>query len=326
MKISFWGSSNFSLEILKALYQKHLERKLELVYVVSQPPKPAGRKKELQQNIVAQFCIENHIPLFTPDKVKDLSALITHDSELLTDISVVAAYGKIISESTLNTAKYGFINFHGSILPKYRGATPVQMTVLNQDEVGGITVIKMDKGMDTGDVITNYELLITRNITSGELMKELALASVRLIDDEFDLIFRPERWNLQKQDESKASYCYVSDFTKEKMEVRYEDGVKLAHGKVMAANPEPGAWAQRAKSKEQRTKFNLVRSFFEGDRNSDKFTKDSYLSFHVDKTTKKLYLELSDGFLEILEIQPEGKKVMDARSFINGYRQLAIGN
>jgi methionyl-tRNA formyltransferase len=337
MQISFWGSSDFSLEILKELFKKSKEHKLDLLYVVTQPPKPYGRKRELKHNLVAEFCIENEIPVLLPEKLSQIFNLKAIDQvpalqyyfipdiasfDISTDISIVAAYGKIISEKVLNTAKYGFINFHGSILPTYRGAIPVQRTVMNQDNTCGITVIKMDKGMDTGDVITSYEFEVEENITSGELMGQLAEVSAKLIDRNFDLIFNPEEWDLRPQDHEKATYCYERDFAKEHFQITYEDGVKRAHGKIMAANPEPKAFVTifNLQSSIYNT-VNMIRSYVAG--NGENFAEgivpSGTLSLHASVDKSKLFLELCDGFLQIVEIQPIGKNVMDARSYINGY-------
>ncbi len=313
MRISFWGSSDFSLEILKELYKKSTEGRIELVYVVSQPAKPFGRKKELKNNLVVQYCINNGINLLLPEKLDKAF----RDELPRVDISFVAAYGHIISEKILNTTRYGFINFHGSILPKYRGAIPVQLTIMNQDIDGGITIIKMDKGMDTGKIISAYKVDVERNITSGELMNTLAKLSAKKINEDFDLIFNPNLWQLQPQDESIATYSYEKDFTKEKFGINYEDGVKLAHGKIMAANPEPKAWIKINGSKN----YNLIRSAIGPEIPADisELEKKGELGIRTNIAKRNIYLELNDGFLEIVQIQPEGKNVMDAKSFINGY-------
>jgi methionyl-tRNA formyltransferase len=328
MKISFWGSSDFSLEILKTLHDMHKVRRINLAFVVSQPPKPFGRKKELKHNLVAEYCIDNEIPLLLPNKVGELFEPFTLQKyyapdfsvdDLRCDISIVAAYGKIIPQKALDTAEFGFLNFHGSILPKYRGAIPVQKTIWNQDATGGITVIKMDKGMDTGDIITKYEYPIAHNMTSGELMNELAEVSAKMLDRNFDLLFNHENWRLEKQNDSEATYCYVSDFSKEKLEVLYTDSVIEAHGKIQAANPEPKAWGV-VSMKDSGRKMNIIRSFIPEAALSDTPSEHTgRLSLHTSVDKTKLFLEVHNGFLQILEIQPEGKNSMDARSFINGY-------
>lgn len=309
MRISFWGSSEFSLAILKALNKLSDKKKLEISYVVTQPAKPFGRKRELKSNPVESYCKETGIKVYTPEKLKE----ITFDE---VDVSFVAAYGKIIPKTVLDTAKYAFLNFHGSILPKYRGATPIQMTVLNQDKVAGFTVIKMDEGMDTGDMLYKEFFNIDSSTTSGDLFTRMSDRCYEFVEGLGEkLLLNPEMWVLEKQDDEKASLCYVNDFTKEKMQVVYEDGRDLAHGKVMAANPEPLAWIFIGGKK-----INLIRSqLLERDDVKLDVEKSGELKLVSDENNKHLYLLLKDRSLEILELQPEGKKVMDGRSFINGY-------
>jgi methionyl-tRNA formyltransferase len=322
MKVSVYGSTILTLGVLKAIHQKSMEEKVHLAYVVTQPASPFGRKKELKNNIVAQYCIDNNIKFYTPEKISDLftnEELEQSDSKLKVDIAVVAAYGKILKKKILETARFGFMNFHPSLLPKYRGALPPQMTILNQDEIGGLTIQKMGEGMDDGEIISNYQLTINKNITFGELLIQFAELSEAKIDEDFDYLFSPEKWDLKPQDDSLATYCYEKDFTKERLEIHYEDGVKLAHGKVMAANPEPVA-SLRLQISDIRYQLNILRSYLDPEGININLKKSGELSFH--ELDRKLYLELSNGFLEILEIQPAGKNVMDAKSFLNGNRKL----
>lgn len=318
MKVAFYGSSNFSQKILEKLFLFHQDRKIELTYVVSQPSKAAGRKNEIKDNPVVAFCKENSINLLTPSKLKETEEANTILSSPV-DIAIVAAYGKILRKDILNTAKYGFLNFHGSLLPKLRGATPVQTTILNQSlEDAGVTIIKMDEGMDTGEIIKNAKLEIKNvrfeSLTSGELMSELAKLSVDILEQNFEYLFNPGNWKLEKQDDSQATYCYVSDFDKEKMEIDYSDTAKTAHGKIMAANPEPKAWIS-LKLRNNDTKINLISSKIVAE---ELFIESKCeLSLHLFQ--KKLYLELQDSFLEILEIQPQGKNIMKGRDFANGF-------
>lgn len=321
MRISFWGSSDFSLEILKKLFDFHNQNKLELAYVITQPAKAVGRKKELKNNIIAEFCFANNIKVYMPDKLSEILATSSGAlkgnnltlKDLEADLSFVAAYGKIIKKEILNTAKYGFVNFHGSLLPKYRGAIPVQMTVLNQDaESAGVSIIKMDEGMDTGDIITAEKYPLINNMTAGVLMAKLAELSTSILEKQFNLIFNPDRWDLQKQNDSLATTCFIKDFTKENVEVTFFDNVLVVHGKVMAANPEPVAWVSIADKV-----YNLYRSSIINI--PVELRSKGEINFVIDASKKRLFLEVFGGFIEILQIQPLGKNIMDAKSFINGY-------
>lgn len=322
MSISFYGSSEFSLIILQKLFELHKQNKINLEYVISQSSKIFGRNKEIKDNPVVSFCKQKNIRFITPEKIKEIKT--SEITNIKIDMAVVAAYGKILPEWLLNSTKYGFINFHGSILPAYRGAAPVQFTILNQDiKNAGITIIKMDKGMDTGKIIKNEKLKINslefKKLISGELMMRLAELGAQILEKDFDYIFSPEKWNLIKQDDTKASFCYVSDMAKENFQVNYEDGILKAHGKIMAANPEPKAYVKLIMKDEELT-MNILRS----DLVDIELSKTNQLSLH--KSGKKLYLELHDGFIEILEIQPQGKNPMDAMSFMNGYGKVISGS
>lgn len=314
MKVAFYGSTNFSLSILKKLNDFHNQGKIQVEYVVSQSTKELQFSKKIVENPIVRYCIENDIKHFTPSRLKDSDFLLQIEP-LEVDLVIVAAYGKIIPLSLINKSKYGFINFHGSILPKYRGAVPVQFSILNHDlENSGISIIKMDAGMDDGEILKKIHVSYSpeefQDLTSGELMENLAELSYQTLEKEFDYIFNPGKWDLEEQSEAAATYCYVSDMAKEKLEILFEDTFLKAHGKIMSANPEPKAWVIV-----DGKKYNILRSrILSPEINLEKSNKLSLLKFE-----KNLYIELMNGFLQILEIQPDGKKVMDATSFINGY-------
>ncbi len=325
MSISFYGSSSFSLIILKKLFGLHQSGRIKLEYVVSQSSKPFGRHKEIKDNPVVIFCKDHHITVLTPNKVKELLEYKEFHRNI--DLGVVAAYGKILPGWLLQSTRYGFVNIHGSLLPKYRGAIPVQSLILNQDvDNAGVTFIKMDEGMDTGDIILKEPLNINidefRTLTAGDLMERLANLSVDVITNRFDYIFHPEEWQLSAQENSQATYCYVADMRKSNFEVNYFDGYKLAHGKIMAANPEPKAFI----TVKQAFVINILRSKIPNT-DSDflsRLNRKYELCLH--RLGNSLYLELKGGFLEILELQPQGRKIMNAASFINGYKDFFINS
>lgn len=318
MKIAFYGSSTFSLAILERLFYFNKLGKVNLIYVVSQPSKQRKFGEELVDNPVVKYCKKNSIKFLTPNKITD-EFFWNFVNENPIDLAIVAAYGKILPESLINKAKYGFLNFHGSLLPKYRGAAPVQFTILNQDmNSAGISIIKMDKGMDTGKIIKKQKLCIKyeefQSLTAGQLMDKLADLSVDVLDKEFEYLFNPNNWLLESQDDNQATYCYEVDMAKKNFEVNFHDGVRLAHGKIMAANPAPIAFINLDVDNKPLA-FNILRSHISDI--SVNLDKKGKLSFH--KHNKRLFLELCDGFLEIIEIQPQGKKIMDSKNFINGY-------
>lgn len=322
ISIAFFGSNLFSEYVLRSLYKLNTNADvINISAVITNVSKEFGRKRIIKDNHVTSFCKEKGLVLYQIDKLKEIQ-------DLNFDMGIVASYGKIIPAWLLGKPKYGFINFHASLLPKYRGATPIQSIIMNQDiSALGISIIKMDEGMDTGDIIYSkafnieYEKFI--NMTYYDLMLSLAEYAAEILLCEKDYLFNPSCWQLSPQDNSRATYCYLKDFDKEKLRINQDDMAVLAHGKIMSANPEPKAfWICEDGNK--KNYFNILRSRLVDDESFLTRIKNQrqetypFLLCH-----NKLFLNLSyvdDNFvLEVLEIQPFGKKIMSAQDFINGY-------
>ena len=176
MRVVFFGTPDFAAVSLKAL----LDNGYEVAGAFVQPDKPSGRKMEIVFSPVKKLCLEHGIPVFQPAKMKDGTALEMLKS-LAPEICVVVAYGRIIPEDMLRVPKYGMINVHGSLLPKYRGSAPIQWSVLNGDEVGGVTTMYLDASMDTGDMIYSESTPIGDHETSGELYDRLSVIGAGLL-------------------------------------------------------------------------------------------------------------------------------------------------
>lgn len=176
MRIVFFGTPDFAAVSLKKLISENYE----VVGVFAQPDKPSGRKMEITFSPVKQTAIDNNIPVFQPAKMRDGTALEILKS-LKPDICVVVAYGRIIPEDMLTLPPYGMINVHGSLLPQYRGAAPIQWSVLNGDTEAGVTTMYLDAGMDTGDIIYSEATLVGEFETSGELYDRLAAMGAELL-------------------------------------------------------------------------------------------------------------------------------------------------
>ena len=168
MKILFMGTPEFAAVNLKAIVDKH-----DVVAVVSQPDRPKGRGKKLQPTPVKEVALEYNIPVYQPEKIKDkefVDFLKTIDA----DVYVVVAYGQILSQEILDIPKYGCVNVHGSLLPKYRGSSPIQWSILNGDKITGVTTILMDKNCDTGDMLVKKTMEILPDDTYGSLHDRMA--------------------------------------------------------------------------------------------------------------------------------------------------------
>ena len=302
MKIIYMGTPDFAVPALKAL----INSEHTVVAVFTQPDKPKGRKMVLTPPEVKVCATENNIPVYQPDTFKDGNALEIIN-EYNPDVIVVAAYGKILPKSVLDAPKYGCVNIHGSLLPKYRGAAPIQQSVLNGDKVTGITTMLMDVGLDTGDILLTEETEIGINETSGELFDRLAVLGGDLILKTLSALEKSEI-TPKKQDEALAShtskidksYCPI-DFTKSAQEV---------HNLVRGLNPWPVATTELCGKK--------IKVF--ATRLCEKSGKVGTII-----SIKPLTIACGEGSIEIIELQPEGKKRMDAAAFLAGHK-LSVGD
>lgn len=184
MKIIFMGTPDFAQKSLKALY----ESKNDIVAVVTNQDKPKGRGMKLIASPVKDFAIEKNLKIYQPEKVRNNEQFIDEIKKLNPDLLCVVAYGKILPKELLDIPKYGAINVHGSLLPKYRGAAPIQWAVLNGDKETGVTIIFMDEGMDTGDIILKEKVQIGDDETTGELWERLSNIGAKLLIQTVDKI------------------------------------------------------------------------------------------------------------------------------------------
>ena len=188
------GTPDFALTILKEL---DLEYGVKLI--VAQPDKPTGRKKEIVFNPVKQFAVNKNINILQPEKIKGNSEFVRELLNISPDIIYVAAYGKILSEEILKIPKYGCINIHASLLPKYRGAAPINWALINGDNETGITLMKMDAGMDTGDIISSHKINIEDDDNVESLSNKLANLGAKKLIDFTDTLIKKDKYGLVKQ-------------------------------------------------------------------------------------------------------------------------------
>ena len=233
MKILFMGTPEFAAVNLKAIVDKH-----DVVAVVSQPDRPKGRGKKLQPTPVKEVALEYNIPVYQPEKIKDkefVDFLKTIDA----DVYVVVAYGQILSQEILDIPKYGCVNVHGSLLPKYRGSSPIQWSILNGDKITGVTTILMDKNCDTGDMLVKKTMEILPEDTYGSLHDRMAPIGAEVLLETLEKI---ENGTVIREKQNEAEAVHVPmifksmgeiDWTKNSNEI-----VNLIHG----LNPAPGAF------------------------------------------------------------------------------------
>ena len=182
MKVVFMGTPDFAVPSLEMLIEKH-----EVVAVVTQPDKPKGRGKKMVYPVIKEKALEHNITVLQPNKVREEEFLEVL-KELNADIVVVVAYGQILPESILNMPKYGCINVHGSLLPKYRGAAPIQWSVINGEKKTGVTTMYMAKGLDSGDMLLKGEMDILEDDTFGSLRDRMSLVGAKVLEETLEKI------------------------------------------------------------------------------------------------------------------------------------------
>lgn len=304
MNIVYMGTPDFAVPALKQLAScgKHT-----VSAVFTQPDKPRGRKMILTPPDVKVCALELGIPVYQPKSMKTPEAAQMLSS-LKPDVAVVAAYGQILPAGVLSIPKYGCINIHGSLLPKYRGAAPIQQAVLNGDKVTGVTAMLMDVGLDTGDILMKAETPVGENETSGELFDRLALLGAQLITDVLDALEKGEL-SPEKQDESLATY--TSKIDKSMCPVDFTRTADEVHNQIRGLHPWPTATAVLC-GKKVKIHKSSVNNKYSG-------SPGEILSVNP------LVIACSQGAVEIDELQPEGKKRMTALAFSLGH-DLKIGD
>ena len=232
--VVFMGSPDFAVKALEALIASP---DYDVKLVVSQTDKPQGRKQILTPPPVKQVALQNNIEVYQPKTLRSQDAFDKINA-LHPDFIVVSAYGKILPPEILSIPVYGCVNLHGSLLPKYRGAAPIQWSVINGEKKTGVTTMLMDAGLDTGDILLTSETEIGENETAGELFDRLAALCPSLLMDTLDGL-KNNCITPKKQDDSMATY--VSVLTKEMSVIDWNDSAQLIHNKIRGLNPWPVA-------------------------------------------------------------------------------------
>lgn len=302
MKIIYMGTPDFAVPALKSLANSQHT----VCAVFTQPDKPRGRKQVMTPPDVKVCAQSLDIPVFQPESMKSEEAIELVKS-FAPDVIVVAAYGKILPKAVLDIPKYGCLNIHGSLLPKYRGAAPIQQSVLNGDKVTGITTMLMDVGLDTGDILQTAQTEIGENETSGELFDRLAELGGELI---LKTLTALENGSLTpvKQDETLATH--TSKIDKSLCPIDFSKSAFEVHNKVRGLNPWPIATTKICGKS--------VKVY------STRLCEKSGKSGTV-LSVKPLVVACAEKSVEIIELQPEGKKRMTAEAFLAGHR-LEIGD
>jgi len=309
MKIAFFGTGDFSANILKSLL-KDFKKDIEVSLVVSQPDKPVWRKKILEKTPVKIVAEENKIKILQPEKLKNNLEFFEELNSLSLDFIVVVAYGKIVPLEVLQAPKYWCINIHWSILPKYRWASPIQESIKNWDEKTGLTIMYMAEGMDTWDILKIEEVEIWEHDKTPDIFKKFGKIWPELLVNTLKWVLN---WVIKwkKQNEDDASYC--SKISKSDWEVNFsKESWRQIYNKFRAYYPWPWVY----------TYYKWKKLNFEEVELKDYFWEKN--PWEVDKLNKKnIWIVCKDNKVLILKkLKLEWKKSVDIISFVNGNKEF----
>lgn len=307
MNILFMGTPDFAKESLEAIYNA----KYNIIGVVTNPDKPKGRGMKMLASPVKEFALEKNIPVYQPLKVRKNTEFIEKIKELKPDVICVVAYGKILPKEILDIPQFGCINVHGSLLPKYRGAAPIQWAVINGDKETGITTMYMDVGMDTGDMILKEKVSIGENETTGELWDRLSKIGGELLVKTLKLI-EEENAPRTKQGED---YTIAPMLDKEMANIDWENKtVEQIKNLIRGLNPIMGAYTFVNGKKLKIWKAQVI------EENKILVSDDKIKNGDIILADAKqgLFFKAKDGILEAIEIQAENCKKMNAKDFLRG--------
>ena len=297
LSILFMGTPDFAEASLRAL----CEAGEKVIGVVTGEDKRTGRGMKLTYSEVKSYALSRSLPIYQPATLKD-GAIAPLLNELHPDVIVVVAYGKILPEYVLSAPKYGCINIHGSLLPRYRGAAPIQRAVLNGDRVTGVTSMYMAKGLDTGDIIFSEKTEIGENETVGELWDRLSLLGGKVLLKTLDAL---EQGNAPRTAQNDAESTYAAKITKEETLLDFARPASCVHNTIRGMSPYPAAYAYLGE-----TPVKLYDSLVcEG-----VGTPGEVLSLSPDGVV----IACGEGAVRVLSFKPEGSRRMSAGDMING--------
>lgn len=306
MKIVFFGTSSFSVTILQHL----LQTPHEVIAVVTRPDRPQGRALRLSPPPVKEWMIAHalQIPIYQPPKVSS-EEFIVQMQALHADLFVVAAYGQILKIPVLEGARLGSINVHASLLPKWRGAAPIQRSLMAGEKETGVTIMKMVLQLDAGDILDVEKVQVPPEMTHGELQHELALAAKAPL---LRVLEHLEKGVLKARVQDESLVTFAPKITPLETEMDWARSANVLHDQIRALSPEPGAWTwvlaggQRKKMKIKRSR--VVQSLESTPKQTNSLT------------SKEWVVGCGQGALSLIEVQLEGKRTLPVADFLRGFQ------
>lgn len=299
MKIVFMGTPEFAVPTLEVLIEKH-----NVAAVVTQPDKPKGRGKKMIFSAVKEKAVENNIKVYQPTKVRD-GEFVEILKEYEPDVIVVVAFGQILSEDILNIPKYGCINVHGSILPKYRGAAPIQWSIINGEEFGGVTTMYMAKGLDSGDMILKAEEKIKDDDTYGTLYDRLSYIGADLLIKTLDLIERGKVVRVPQNDDDATLAPMI---TRDMEHIDWDNTSENVVNLIKGLNPQPVSYTMYNDEKLKIWFAEVEKTEYSGE-----------IGEIVDVRKKDFVVKTKKGAVAVKEVQAQGGKKMTADAYMRGH-------
>ena len=300
MRILFIGSAEYSIQSLSSL----IDSRHDIVGVISQPDKPSGRKKILQSSPLKSFALNQGYEVFTPENISS-GLSIRYIKKLKVDLIIVVAYGQFIPLRFINNSKYKAINVHPSLLPKYRGATPIQWSLINGDHETGVSIIDVSEELDAGDIYKQCVVYITKNDNYKTLHDKLATKGAELL---IEVVNSIESKNFNKESQNKQNCSYVKQLKKSDGIINWNDSAVNICNKIRAFNPWPGSHCILPNNK----KLIVWSAQLEKESGDPGTVLDD-----------KLKIATPEGSVRLLEVQLEGGRRMSSDSLLNGHSVLA---
>ncbi len=320
MNIVFMGTPDFARKSLEAIYKDNHN----ILAIVTNPDKQKGRGMKFVYSPVKEFAIENNIKIYQPEKVKKNEDFINEIKSLNPDVICVVAYGKILPKEILDIPKFGCINVHASLLPKYRGAAPIQWAIINGEKKTGITTMYMDIGMDTGDMILTEEVDIGEDETTGELWDRLSNIGGKLLVETLKQI--EEGSVKRKKQGENFSNAPMLDKSIAKIDWNSKTAIEIKN-LVRGLNPIMGAYSIIDDKKLKLWKIDVIdeniflKNFKE---DIEKYKSQAYGTIIISDAKKGLYIKAIHGVVKVLELQAENSKKMNTLDYLRG-KNLEVG-
>ena len=305
MKVIFMGTPDFAVGTLEAI----IEAGHEVILVVTQPDKPKGRGKAMQFTPVKECAVAHDIPVFQPIKIREPEC-VAELRKYEADIIIVVAFGQILTREILDMPKYGCFNVHASLLPKYRGAAPIQRVIIDGEKESGVTIQQMNEGIDTGDMLLKVTIPIEEKETGGSYHDKLSAAGAKLC---VEAMKQAEAGTLQPEKQDDSLSCYAKMLNKQLGEIDWTKDAVTIERLVRGLNPWPSAYSHLHGKTIKIWLADVLDKEYEGEPGQV-----------VEVTKEALVIRTGKGALAVKELQLEGKKRMAAGDFLRGY-QVEVG-